>query len=1002
MAPRGFALLPEGTYVIEAIALPAGSSVTLGRAATCTVRIPDAKVSQKHCELSVEGGGVMVIDMSTNGTFLDSCRIGKGNRVPMRVGSTLTLLNPASHEASSAPLFRLRAAEGEDSDESSQSEEMPLWRGEAGEEAREGEEALRAAGAREAWREGTEAGGAEREAGEDAVDEAAAGGAAGEGGEPRGISGDEAEASGKARGEARGEARGGAAYVDADAMLQSFRFTRDAPPPLPAAEWRMRKRSLPVAAARCVRRKARRRVESEESAEESGEAESDEPFEEVRPGRRGERRASRFKGKNATLKRDVEEESDDEEGEEEETGAMGKDEEEEEVDERTARARRRGTAVARRGDASGSASDEDAMVTLRKAQMDSNTGRSSIAKALAECERISTLICDELSKMTEVAKETDALSMASMPSLTRRARRGGTCAETDGAAKATLLGAPRTLTNEGGRQLKEYQLVGLNWLWLMWRFRFGGILADEMGLGKTVQVIALLCAISESEAGEAEPHLVVAPASTLDNWAREFAAWAPGLRVVKYHGPHAERHVVRARADEDGFDVLLTTYSYFEGDGSANRDDRCWLRRRAWGVAVLDEAHALKSSASSRSRRLSLLTTRQRLLLTGTPVQNNLPELLALLSFMLPALFPPHLAVAFASPPADDDRPVRRARRLLAPFILRRKKSDVLSQLSAKVEEELPVQMGSAQRRLYASLLARARTSRWRASSKHTASLFFDLRKAANHPCLLAHHFAPSLPLLAREAHAAAYFGAHASLRMVEDELASYSDWRLHQLCVELPSLARLALPAHKLFDSAKLRALAARLPSLRAAGHRALIFSQSTQMLDILQAFLRDELRLSFVRLDGATPVTERQQLIDAYQQPGSDIFAFLLSTRAGGQGINLTSADTVIIHDLDWNPQLDRQAEDRAHRIGQTKEVRVIRMVTSDTVEENILRLQQQKKTLDAKVLDGALERRKAHGRDELADSQQDDAKLDLRMMSAIIEQALAAEAQKLKQAE
>ena len=216
-------------------------------------------------------------------------------------------------------------------------------------------------------------------------------------------------------------------------------------------------------------------------------------------------------------------------------------------------------------------------------------------------------------------------------------------------------------------------------------------------------------------------------------------------------------------------------------------------------------------------------------------------------------------------------------------------------------------------------------------------------------------------------------------------------------------------LPPAKLFDSAKLRALERLLPTLRAEGHRALIFSQSTQMLDILEAFLNDALDLPFVRLDGSTPVGERQQLIDDYQRPGSDIFAFLLSTRAGGQGINLTSADTVIIHDLDWNPQLDRQAEDRAHRIGQTREVRVIRMVTSDTVEENILRLQQKKKTLDAQVLDGTADRRKGRGRargegeaaeadgEGEAEEGEGDSKLDFRMMSSIIEQALAAEAQK-----
>jgi len=208
------------------------------------------------------------------------------------------------------------------------------------------------------------------------------------------------------------------------------------------------------------------------------------------------------------------------------------------------------------------------------------------------------------------------------------------------------------------------------------------------------------------------------------------------------------------------------------------------------------------------------------------------------------------------------------------------------------------------------------------------------------------------------------------------------SDFRIHQLCGDVEALLSLALPPKKLYDSAKLKRLATLLPELHAGGHRVLIFSQSTQMLDLLQEFLGDGpggLDLPHLRLDGSTPVAERHELIEAYQS-SDEVFAFLLSTRAGGQGINLTGADTVIIHDLDWNPQLDLQAEDRAHRIGQTRLVRVIRMVTKGSVDEKILALQKRKKSLGAQLLD----HRRA-GADEGPDAP------SLSVMSEVLREAL-----------
>ena len=546
--------------------------------------------------------------------------------------------------------------------------------------------------------------------------------------------------------------------------------------------------------------------------------------------------------------------------------------------------------------------------------------------------------------------------------------------------------------------------------------------------------MALFAALAEAAeadaaggAGAAPPpvHLVIAPSSVLDNWARELARWCPGLRAVKYHGPAAERKAMRLALDARGFDVLVTSYTYFEGDDETQRADRAWLRQREYDVLVLDEAHALKRQASRRAEQLGRLESKQRLLLTGTPVQNNLPELFALLTFMLPQIFPPLLADAMREGSGTGaksdvnitDAQAKRARKLLAPFVLRRVKSDVLKELQPKLEEELSLPMPAAQRASYRAILAqakaqaKARASTAKGSAKRqgpgrgsrasrsaavvedlgrgvkrgapgggpdycregkilqpaaaaermlkrpgaaeeaasssaahetaaqaSKNLFFELRAAAMHPCLLRRHYASDAQLdtIAAAAHAAGSFGAHASLVMVRAELTGNSDFRLHQLCAEIDSLKKLALPPRLLFDSAKLKLLATLLPQLRADGHRALVFSQSTQMLDILQEFLGSGsggLGLKHLRLDGSTPVAERQEMIDEFQRSeagAAQVFCFLLSTRAGGQGINLTAADTVIIHDLDWNPMLDVQAEDRAHRIGQTREVRVIRLPT------------------------------------------------------------------------
>merc|ERR1740130_2373834 len=231
---------------------------------------------------------------------------------------------------------------------------------------------------------------------------------------------------------------------------------------------------------------------------------------------------------------------------------------------------------------------------------------------------------------------------------------------------------------------------------------------------------------------------------------------------------------------------------------------------------------------------------------------------------------------------------------------------------------------------------------------------------AANHPLLLRRHYTEAtLLVIAKAAHALGSYGHQCSLAQVEHELRTKeTDFKIHQLCEELqtkaPALGKLALTPAQLYDSAKMRELREMLPDLQAKGRRVLLFSQHTTMLDLLEHFVGDGcggLGLRYLRLDGQTPQAERQLMIDDFQRD-DHFFIFLLSTRAGGQGINLTAADTVILHDLDWNPQLDRQAVDRAHRMGQVNQVR---MVTRGTVDENIHQRQKDKTLLDAKLLNG-----------------------------------------------
>ncbi|KAH9081299.1 hypothetical protein LEN26_021386 [Aphanomyces euteiches] len=533
-------------------------------------------------------------------------------------------------------------------------------------------------------------------------------------------------------------------------------------------------------------------------------------------------------------------------------------------------------------------------------------------------------------------------------------------------------------------KLQPYQLVGINWLYLLYQHKVSAVLADEMGLGKTVQTIAFLALVTSKSK---QPHLIVVPASVLSNWKREFERFAPSLRVKIFHGSSAERYHIMDTLKPGSFDVILTTYSYFERDGCV--DDRKFLRGFRFGYMVLDEGHNIKNANTSRFKRISALKTQYRLVLSGTPIQNNLSELLALLSFLMPTIFNHGSDVLLEFFGGEEKTSCTKIRKILAPFILRRLKKLVLAQMVPKTEFVETMKMKPHQRKVYESIIQAAldrkggnkisddnangkksreltrllgkpvtasRGTKGRNDPTSDSSVFTLLRKAANHPILLRHHFASpeTMDIVARHLYKSGEFGTQCSLEMVKTEIEDYSDFDLHQLCAEyshIPEMASLQLAPETLCDSAKFDYLRVLLPQLKTENHRVLIFSQWTKVLDLLE-YLMIHTKNRYTRLDGSTDIESRQTLIDEFNNDPS-IFCFLLSTRAGGLGINLTSADTVILHDLDFNPTLDAQATDRCHRIGQTKPVTVYKLVTEDSVDHAIYEIGCKKTLLNDTVL-------------------------------------------------
>lgn len=513
-------------------------------------------------------------------------------------------------------------------------------------------------------------------------------------------------------------------------------------------------------------------------------------------------------------------------------------------------------------------------------------------------------------------------------------------------------------------KLSLYQIIGLNWLVLMHKQSLNGILADEMGLGKTIQTIAFLAHLKEM--GEEGPHLIVVPSSTLENWRKELELWAPDINIVTYWGAQDERRHLRLQLvqDELDYDVILTTYNMVV----SSPEDRVLFKKMEFCYVVFDEAHMLKNMASQRYEQLMKIRCSRKLLLTGTPLQNNLVELMSLLIFVMPGMFAKRkdqLKKMFSLFPKSQDDSERthyekdriaHAKRIMKPFFLRRLKVDVLTDLPNKVASVERVPMSQRQSELYYQLVSdyKDRAAKIEATGEAADSgmgMLMNLRKTANHPLLVRDQYDDhKLGVMARLLKTRDSGHKEANETFIVEDLKVMSDFEINRTCETYRCLEHLTLSNHLICDSGKFQLLDDLLPDMKNSEDRVLIFSQFTMLLDVLERYLKIRGH-RYMRLDGQTPVQDRQQMIDKFNKE-EDIFIFILSTRAGGLGINLTAANTVILHDLDFNPYNDKQAEDRCHRVGQTKEVKVIRFTSEDTIEEGIHNIAMEKLKLEQDV--------------------------------------------------
>jgi non-specific serine/threonine protein kinase len=441
--------------------------------------------------------------------------------------------------------------------------------------------------------------------------------------------------------------------------------------------------------------------------------------------------------------------------------------------------------------------------------------------------------------------------------------------------------------------LRHYQADAWRWLAFLYEHRFGACLADDMGLGKTVQGISLLAGIKggdiSSAAPPGTPHLIVVPPSLLFNWEAELARFLPGARVLLYTGSG------RSVQDFTGHDIIVTSYGLIQRDIAQ-------LEKLRFDVIIFDETQVVKNLQAATSNAVRRLKGAFCLALTGTPVENHLGEYYAIMDLCLPGLLGNREEFArqvTQGGPAGIDRLIRRTR----PFVLRRSKQMIAAELPPKIETDIHLELSTKQKIIYQRTVEEVRGQ--------------VLEAFANH--------------------------APGQARII----ALTAILRLRQICLA-PALAS---PGASVL-SPKLDFLAEQLQELRDEGHSALVFSQFTSYLDIIEKGLQ-QFGLTCLRLDGSTPVPRRKNLVNNFQN-GTEPTVFLISLKAGGKGLNLTRATYVFHMDPWWNPAVENQASDRAHRIGQTAQVTITRLIMRHTIEEKMMALKERKTQLYKAILD------------------------------------------------
>ncbi|CAN8315046.1 unnamed protein product [Cochlearia groenlandica] len=475
-----------------------------------------------------------------------------------------------------------------------------------------------------------------------------------------------------------------------------------------------------------------------------------------------------------------------------------------------------------------------------------------------------------------------------------------------------------------GSLLHPYQLEGLNFLRFSWSKQTHVILADEMGLGKTIQSIALIASLFEESL---VPHLVIAPLSTLRNWEREFATWAPQINVVMYFGTSQARAVIRehefylpkgqekVKKKKSGqvsseskqkrikFDVLLTSYEMINLDTAV-------LKPIKWECMIVDEGHRLKNKDSKLFSSLTQYSSNHRILLTGTPLQNNLDELFMLMHFLDAGKFGSLEEFQEEFKDINQEEQISRLHKMLAPHLLRRVKKDVMKDMPPKKELILRVDLSSEQKEYYKAIFTRNYQMLTKKGGAQISliNIMMELRKVCCHPYMLE--------------------GVEP---VIHDANEAFK--KLVESCGKLQLLDKMMV-------------------KLREQGHRVLIYTQFQHMLDLLEDYCSYK-EWIYERIDGKVGGAERQIRIDRFNAKNSNRFCFLLSTRAGGLGINLATADTVIIYDSDWNPHADLQAMARAHRLGQTNKVMIYRLINRGTIEERMMQLTKKKMVLEHLVV-------------------------------------------------